>query len=344
MSEQSQVLHPSHAKPGLQPNPAKLYVITMVSNPLRWNSRNWNYHTFQNHMAHSGAELHTAEIAFGNRPFEVTSPSNPNHLQLRSKDELWLKENALNLLMQHLPSEWEYVAWIDADVIFTRPDWAQETLHALQHYDFIQPFSHAQNLGPNSEPLMLGKGSVTTSFMYEYQRALLGELPSDVPPTNLGIVADSYEAGVYYAGHPGFAWAATKTAMNKVGGLIDWAICGSADYHMATSLVGDPGRSLGSVTNLSYDRWVQNWAQRAEENVKRNVGYVPGLINHMWHGPIKARNYNNRWQLLSRANFDPETDIYRDHQGLWQLSGKNILLRDGLRQYARLRNEDSTAV
>jgi hypothetical protein len=38
---------------------------------------------------------------------------------------------------------------------------------------------------------------------------------------------------------------------------------------------------------------------------------------------------------------DPDLDLKRDWQGLWQLTDHNPELRDGLRAYARLRDEDS---
>jgi hypothetical protein len=73
---------------------------------------------------------------------------------------------------------------------------------------------------------------------------------------------------------------------------------------------------------------------------------MPGLVNHFHHGDKKARNYDNRWKLLVDTKFDPITDLKKDTQGLWQLQDDGterfIRLRDGLRKYARLRQEDST--
>jgi len=33
-----------------------------------------------------------------------------------------------------LPSDWKYVAWVDADVNFTNPHWVRVTVQQLQHY------------------------------------------------------------------------------------------------------------------------------------------------------------------------------------------------------------------
>ena len=125
-------LHQSHARADIQPLADSLHVLTMLENPLRWQARYRNYWMFERHVEQSGAILYTCEIAFREREFEITRAGNPRHLQLRASSELWRKENALNLLAARLPADAKYLAWIDADVQFARPDWAQETLHLLQ--------------------------------------------------------------------------------------------------------------------------------------------------------------------------------------------------------------------
>ena len=57
--------HPSQAKPGIHVFPDKLYVVTMLENPLRWRSRYKNYWAFEQMCNKAGAILYTAEIAFG---------------------------------------------------------------------------------------------------------------------------------------------------------------------------------------------------------------------------------------------------------------------------------------
>src|SRR5581483_2347339 len=129
-----------------------LYVIAPVFNSQRFRSRWRLYEDFARHVACAGAILYTVEVAFGDRDFAVTQACNPRHLQLRTKSELWLKEAAINLMVQQLPRDWKYVAWIDADFQFARGDWADETLHKLQHYDLVQMYSTIQDLKPNHDP------------------------------------------------------------------------------------------------------------------------------------------------------------------------------------------------
>jgi len=96
--------HRSHAQSHIHPFPDRLHVVTAISNPQRFRSRYELFWAFEKRVRDSGAILHVAEVAFGGRPFEVTEPGNPNHLQLRTGFELWHKENALNLLIANGPA------------------------------------------------------------------------------------------------------------------------------------------------------------------------------------------------------------------------------------------------
>ena len=329
--------HPSQARPGIHVFPDRLYVVTMLENPLRWRSRYWNYWMFERECEAAGAILYTVEVALGERHFEVTQSGNPRHLQLRTTSEIWHKENALNLLIQRLPAEAKYIAWIDADVKFNRPDWAQETMQLLQQYDVLQMFSHAQDVGPNYEPL-----STTPGFLYKW----VTDRPSPHEPAFMEQKAayGYYSVGSGQFWHPGFAWAAKRSALEKVGMLIDHAILGSGDWHMASALVGQVHRSLYSGYSAGYIRLCREWQERAEKYIGRNVGYLPGLVNHLFHGAKRNRAYDQRWKFLALSGYDPEVDLKRDWQGLYQLTERSTVLRDGMRQYARTRNEDATEV
>jgi hypothetical protein len=310
-----------------------LYVIAAVFNPIRYRSRWSLYKKFEKHIEDSGAILYTVECAFGNREFCITDPLNPRHIRLRSPHELWFKENMVNIGISRLPSDWKYVAWIDADIKFARPDWVGETLQQLQHYQFVQMFSEAQDLGPNYEPFMRHK-----SFIYSYKN----KIPRPKGP--------GYYYGIegptpFVTWHPGFAWAARREAIDAVGGLIDYAPLGAADNHMAKGLVGDISNSVHPNVSKAYKNMLLEWERRATIRIRKNVGYVEGLLLHNWHGPKSDRKYWDRWKPLVDFQFNPQLDLKRDAQGLWQLTDRmeprSIALRDGIRHYFRQRNEDS---
>lgn len=302
-----------------------LHVITVISNPIRFKSRYALYENFKKQVNCAGAKLWTVEIAFGDRPFEVTEAGNPYHLQLRSFEELWHKENMINLMIQRLPLDWEYVAWVDADVMFHRPDWIEETVHQLQHYMVIQMFSHAIDMCPNYKCLKQHNGFVWSYFQNNF------ESPK------------GYGYKKYGLWHPGFAWAARREAIDTLGGLIDFGILGAGDRHMATALIGCVEDSVPPTIGKAYLNELKIWEKRAAE-LKKDIGYMEGTISHYWHGKKKDRKYTERWKILIDNQYDPDTDIKRDWQGLWQLAGNKPLLRDQIRGYFRARNEDSIDV
>jgi hypothetical protein len=315
----------------------------MLENPLRWRSRYLNYGAFEHHVETSGGILYTAEIAFGERHFEITEPGNLRHLQLRTEQqpwhyELWHKEGALNLLIQRLPPEAKYIAWIDCDVMFARPDWCQETLHLLQQYQFLQMFSHTQDLGPEGELLGRSRGWVfqngSDAGGIENRNSRMGN------GNGYGYAYPYGRRGLWV--HPGFAWAARRDALNNVGGLIDWAIMGAGDWLMGCALFGDVDRALNQGYHKNYRNLAHIWQERAEKHIRRNVGHMPGLVLHRWHGRKADRQYDRRWELLVKTQFDPIYDLKRDVQGLYTLSDPSVALREGLRKYAKLRNEDAS--
>lgn len=310
------------------------YVVTMLSNPVRFKTRYRLYEEFKQHMEASGVKLVTVELSFGDRSHQITNKSDPSHIQLTTFDELWHKENAINIAVSRLPSDWEYVAWIDADVKFLRQDWAIETVHQLQHHHVVQLWQTAHALGPGYETT---NDTTIKGFAYCYATG-------QQRPTwdNKG---KPYPYAPYW--HPGFAWAMRRESWDHLGGLIDHCILGAADYHMANALIGKAEETLAwnkeqrEGYHPNYRNMILAWQKNAETFIKRDIGYVPGTILHHWHGKGKDRKYNERWRALVEHKFDPIADLKRDWQGLYQLNPLKWGLRDAIRQYGRDRNEDS---
>ncbi len=344
--------------------PAVLDVVAVISNPVRFKIRYSLYRAFERHMDNSGVRLTTVELVHGDRPFEITTSDNPRHVQLRTSSELWHKENLVNLGVQRLPSDWQYVAWIDADVTFARPDWVQETLQQLQNHPVVQLFSKIIELGPNHEPYDSEKGLVQQSFASCYRHALdSGYLESAVwpcygarkhapafpeefiphgaysisPLTAVGQTTTEYW-------HTGYAWAMTREAFEGVGGLIDRAILGAADHHMAWAMIGYGLPSVHGKATAAYRDMVMQWQSLADEHVRGNVGCVDGLVIHHFHGPKAGRRYVGRWDVIVNNHYDPNVDLKKDWQGLVALTGRNPGLRDGIMAYFRGRDEDSTSI
>ncbi len=338
--------HPGHRQHHVRPLSAPLYVVTVIFNPSRFYSRYYLYHSFADMVEESGAILYTVEVATRDRHFEVTDPHNPHHIQLRTTSDIWLKEVAGNVGVSRLPANWEYMMFADADVIFSHPRWAEETLQKLQHHAIVQPFSQCQDLGPHFELI----GQPQRSFCWQHVH---GGIPAKHKPNG----KDNHPGhghgnhGHHYPGeyphrppglaHPGYAWAYRRSAFADLGGMGDIGILGSGDHQMAMALIGRVKDSIHPKMHPSYHAYWQEWQHRAEKYVRRNIGYCDGLLLHHWHGKKVDRKYASRWQILTDEQFDWHKDLKKDPQGLWMLTDRNHRLRDKIRRYFAERSEDS---
>lgn len=312
-------VHPSHRPLHVQPVSKQLYVVTVIFNQNRYASRYRLYHGFEKHVEESGALLYTVEIALRDRHHEVTCHDNPHHIQLRTESELWYKENGGNVALRYLPHDWEYVAFVDADFLFTRPDWAFETVHMLQHYDAVQMFTNLTYLSHENKVQNHMNG-----FVWQH-------LNQQTVPKAYG-----------HRGAVGGAWAFRRSAIEKLGGLLETCILGSGDWHMAFALAmrDDVHPEMKFESIPQYVKSIKDWAERAKL-LRGNIGFVDAHAIHYWHGPLANRGYNTRWKILTENKFDPFADLRWDFQGLIQLNKEKPALRDGIRAYFRARNEDS---
>lgn len=299
--------------------PDLLHVVTAYSNPLGWDSRFNLFKKFEQHMVDSGVLLTVVECAYGYKPFVLRSgPS--NHVGVRAETLVWNKECLLNIGMSRLPDDWRYLAWIDADVAFRSPTWAVDTVNALQIYSVIQPWSDCYDLGPKEEHLSNHK-----SFCHQFWNK------------------QPVGSGSYTFAHPGYAWAATRRALDTVGGFIDTGAAGAGDRHMALSLVGKAHLGLRPTLTQGYKNPILAWQRNATE-LSQNIGYIPGTIEHGFHGPKAKRNYIMRWEMLEQHGFDPVHDLKRNTWGVWELAGNKPALRLEMDRYFRQRNEDSNSI
>jgi hypothetical protein len=208
------------------------------------------------------------------------------HVKNRSDSPVWMKEKLINVGIKNLPDVWNYAAWIDADITFLNPDWVQDTIDALQTNDIVQMFRTAVNLGPNNEAIKIDKG-------FGYMHA-----DSGTPY----VKTDKYG---YW--HPGYAWACTRKAFRRMGSsLLDWAILGSGDRHMAMAWIGRVLDSCPGTIHKNYKIMLMEYQYKCQ-NFK--LSYVPGTILHHWHGRFEDRKYKERWEVLVRHAFDPITDV-----------------------------------
>ena len=247
------------------------------------------------------------------------------HLKYKYESAIWCKENLINLSINKLTSSvvsknWQYVAWIDADISFVNKNWSREILAQLKHYDFVQPFKNIVSLGPKKEKL-------ETRFSAGYMH----HLKKTIVPKNFEITA------------PGYALACTRWAYEETGGLIDFNIVGGGDSILMFSLMNQVKDYLSLFKR--YDIGLSFYAkildtEKIYKNLNISLSYINGTIAHHWHGSNANRQYLERKEIL--RGFDPKLDLVKDSDGILNLSEKGKRIKGEINKYFSRRNEDNT--
>jgi hypothetical protein len=295
-----------------------LHVIAVISNICLFKKRYQLIREFMRRMEfENNVILYVVELAYGNQPFAITKSNNPRHLQLRTKEAIWHKENMINLgVRKLLPPNWKAFAWIDSDVDFDSNCWALDTLKILNGAkDIVQIFSHAVDMDQNEETM-----NVYNSFSFQFCHGL--------PYSN--------KFPNYW--HPGYAWACTRKAYEQMGCLFELGILGASDHIMSFCLTNKGVQSV----NEKYSEDFKNKILEFQNRVKRlRLGYVPVTSRHFFHGSKANRKYIERNEILLRYNYSPSIHITYDSNGIMIPSPnfpKEFL--DEIMNYFKQRNED----
>jgi len=124
------------------------WAITSYFNPLHYQRRLLNYRIFRERLQ---MPLVAVELAYGPN-FELQPQDAEILVQLRGTAVMWQKERLLNVALQALPSTCRLVAWLDCDLFFASPDWAERARALLDRFQVVQLFRQVHNFGSRWAP------------------------------------------------------------------------------------------------------------------------------------------------------------------------------------------------
>ena len=297
----------------------KLNVIIVISNPCLYAKRYILLKEFVKRIENEeeNINLFIVEMIYKNQKFIITDKNNKNHLQLKTDIPIWHKENMINLGVKYLlPKDYKAFAWIDADIEFESSTWAIDTLKILNGCkDIVQLFSHCIDMNYDETNL-----NIFNSFGYSYSK--------NKKYTNRGLD--------YW--HPGYAWAITRTAYEKIGGLYDKGVLGSGDNIMALSLINKCQFANNNNFHQDYNNSMLEFQNKVN---KLRLGYVPGVIRHYYHGSKQNRKYTERWKILMNHNYSPIEHLTYDDKGILIPTEKfSKEFKDDILNYFKERKED----
>lgn len=272
----------------------KLNVIIVISNPCLYAKRYILLKEFVKRIQEEeeNVNLFIVELVYGDQKFIISNKNNKHHLQIKTEVPLWHKENMINLGVKYLlPKDYKAFAWIDADIEFDSSTWALDTLKILNGYrDIVQIFSHCIDMDQEKNNL-----NVFNSFGYCFEKQ------------------KKYTTKGTDYWHPGYAWAITRKAYEKINGIYDKGILGSGDSIIAMALIN----KCNLINNVDYSKDYNNSMLEYQKLAsKLRLGYIPGIIRHYYHGSKINRKYTERWKILMKYNYSPSTHITYDSSGI----------------------------
>ncbi len=309
--------------------PGSAWGITSYFNPARYRSKRENYAHFRAGAARVGLPLLTVELSFDGAGFELARGDAEQLLQLSAGDVLWQKERLLNIALQHLPADCDKGFWLDAEVLVERDDWLRRSVDLLESFVMVQPFSRSVRLRSGEtrlvvDDLPLGNG----------EHELLHSIAYGVWAKGPGCLDRYLEHG-----HSGYAWAGRRRVLEQHG-FYDANILGNADLNMAQAMFGGADAIRSDRLGAKARRHLEDWAGRFYRDVGGSVGFVDGLLYHLWHGDKVDRLYDRRLRVLIEQDYDPERDLAIAANGVYRWASDKPELQRWCRRYFQLRRED----
>jgi hypothetical protein len=238
------------------------------------------------------------------------------HLKYNVKHPVSLQDNLINVGIKKLPTDWQYLAWIDSDVIFNNKDWADNILKELQDKDIVHCFKEADFLNQD--------GSISNfTFLSECYTQMNNIKYLDMNQRN----------------HCGFAWALKKSFYEQIKEIFDYSIIGSNDVVINLIALKKPLQDyfLNSAYSQEYINLVTEYYNRKKE-IK--LTYVENKITHLWHGDIKNRNYRTRKSILKKYQFNPKEHITKNKDGIIELTKKGLVMLPYIKNYFELKEKE----
>jgi len=189
-------------------------VVSSYFNLSHSKYRRANFQAFRAALDAIGVASLTVEWSVDGSGFEL--PEDEFILRVKGGDTIWQTERLLNHGIQNLPTKYDMVAWVDADILFEQEDWPERVEKSLQQVPLVQMFSLARMMPDRKEP----------------------QIPEMEVPGSIYCLQNQvkWPDGTDRLGHCGYAWAARREVIQEVG-LYDAVPVGGGDKNKLFALL-----------------------------------------------------------------------------------------------------------
>lgn len=291
-------------------------VVTCHFNPVGYRRPVANYERFIEAFPADVRRFLTVELSFDGRTLPIDNRSERIHIAGDpSRHLMWQKEALLNVGFADVlgdPSI-EYVAWIDADLIWDEPRVLQEGIRQIRD----------------------GSAAVQLFSSIAMQDAA-GQVESVRASASAGFAATGK-----HNGSPGGAWLARADLLRHVGGLSPYNVVGGGDQFAFEGFTGCRAECAYRHVSQHLVTIDTEWAMRARRWItarRLRSSFVDATVQHLWNGDRSNRRYDQRRRVL--ADYDPARDVRINADGILEWTGANPRLERAVAEYFAGRQED----
>lgn len=266
----------------------KIVVIAPYYNPHNNQLVSNNYAEFINGINRVGVSCITVECAYQDQPYQLVPSSSV--IQVRTNSPLWQKDRLINLARHYLDKSYEYVAWVDPDILFDNDTWPDDLINKFKRFHLVQLFTEYSILDQyNLKSGLYIINSKNRSF------------------DNKSFAYLNKATGLFYElGLPCFGWATRREIFDSVG-LYEYLPNNSGAYLMAFAAWNLTPKEFRGTVYEKHSR--ETWVPAFFSAIQGRVGHLPGRVRHLWHGRYKNFSFIPKACELVSLGIDPFTDI-----------------------------------
>jgi len=245
------------------PNKRDMAVCLAFFSPVGSKNLLLNYNRVKNKLDKAKIPNYTIELTYNNKNL-IKDP----FVRLNTNSIMFHKENLWNIMANKISKRYKKLLFLDADIMFTNPNWYNDLSIALDFNDIVQPFESA--VWQNSK----GKFNSTN--------------PCSAQFIGLNKKLD------FSTCHPGFAWAMTRSTFDKINGFYEYQVLGAGDALFAMAL----NKNEFLPGNYGYHYSLASYYQQYVDKIKKYSLKINYLNNcnavHLYHGSLENRNYGGK--------------------------------------------------
>tara|TARA_B100001093_G_scaffold339651_1_gene324421 strand:+ start:11076 stop:13313 length:2238 start_codon:yes stop_codon:yes gene_type:complete len=304
-------------------NPSKnsFGVVCCYFNPCNYKSKFLNFVKFLNSIHSTGIYPLVIETYSSKSLYRIDNLTT-NIISIDTESLFWKKEQLLNIgIKQLLNKKFEYIAWVDADIIFSDTDWWKRVIFATKFYGVTQIFSHSYK--EKVHPLEKEKDSSAYQLTH-----------TDTDRDIKCLLQRKAEPGYGHCYHRSFLEKNLLFDLSIIGGGDILNLIGYYYNENSHDLILND-RFFSQMTNAFKNSFV-DWCKK-NKKLKHGIGYANVHITTLFHGNKSDRMYVSREHILSKHRYNPNTDLKIKNQ-IYEI--KNLGIKCDIEKYFHNRNED----